>query len=267
MAKAGCKRPSQKSEDVIERHFGIVLTAYVCETAKTYDQAFTKQIRKLRPDWFVRGNKRKRAKRGKYAGRNEYREFLVKALEYYGLTYFSDCEFWTLGGKEWYEYKHLVDAGIELNPNSYHNVDNGIIDKAPDGACAHSSREFLTIHKLWNRWKNPRVISYDATIGMVENRTEYWQELCYLAIAAAKKSGCVLFSWNFMEGYKRSSYKPIQKGVYKQWLQSLKGFAESEGLQIDFLKDGQITKRPTSQTPMLAGCCRITKNRLLSKVG
>jgi hypothetical protein len=261
IAKAGKKKPAWSSSSITERRFADRLGDYLNKNSTGYDPVFSKQIRSLRPDWFTHN----KVKRGKYAGRNEYREFLVKALKYYGLTYFSDCEFWTLGGKEWYEYKHLVDAGIELNPNSYHNVDNGIIDKAPDGACAHSSREFLTIHKLWNRWKNPRVISYDATMGMVENRTEYWQELCYLAIAAAKKSGYVLFSWNFMEGYKRSSYKPIEKGVYKHWLQSLKGFAESEGLQIDFYTDGQITKRPTSQTPMLAGCCKMTKICSVSK--
>ena len=260
LASDGAKRPRQRQDKL-----GRALTCYTNAGSGSFDQIFSKKIRSLRPDWFVRGDKIKCSRRGKYAGRNEYREFLVKVLKYYGLTSFSDCEFWTLGGKEWYEYKHLVDAGIELGPNSYHNVDKGTIDKAPDGTCAHSSREFLTIHKLWNRWKNPRVISYDATMGMVESRTDYWQELCYLAIAAAKKSGCVLFSWNFMEGYKRSSYKPIQKGVYKQWLQSLKGFAESEGLQIDFYTDGQITKRPTSQTPMLAGCCKMTKGCSVSK--
>jgi superfamily II DNA or RNA helicase len=265
LAKGGAGRPNGTSKDRYEKKLGRALVCYTNESSNTFDIVFNKQIRMLRPDWFIRGNKRKCSRRGKYAGRNEYREFLVKALKYYSLTSFSDCEFWTLGGKEWYEYKHLVDAGIELGPNSYHNVDKEIIDKAPDGACTHSNREFLTIHKLWNRWKNPRVISYDATMGMVENRTEYWQELCYLAIAAAKKSGCVLFLWNFMEGYTHSSYKPIQKGVYKKWLQSLKGFAESEGLEIDFYEDGQITKRPSSQTPMLAGCCKITKDCLVSK--
>jgi hypothetical protein len=76
-----------------------------------------------------------------------------------------------------------------------------------------------------------------------------------------------MFAWNFMEGYGHTSYKPIENGTYKQWLQSLKGFVESEGLQIDFYNDGQITKRPTSQTPMLAGCCKITKDCLLLEVG
>ena len=255
---------SRAERPVATCRLGSALCCYTNKKKEQYDLAFDKQIRSLRPDWFTRG---KKVKRGKYAGRNEYREFLVKALKYYGLTSFSGCEFWTLGGKEWYEYKHLVDVGIEFSPSSYHNVDKDTIDKAPDGACAHPKREFLTIHKLWNRWKNPRVISYDATIGMVGSRTEYWQELCYLAIDAAKRSGCVMFAWNFMEGYGHTSYKPIEKGVYKQWLQSLKGFVESEGLQIDFYSDGQITKRPTSQTPMLAGCCKITSDCVLSKVG
>jgi superfamily II DNA or RNA helicase len=254
--KDECK-PKQHCDDADEARYASRLSDYTNKNSRCYDPEFDKQIRSLRPDWFIHGSYKK-AKRGKYAGRNEYREFLVKALRYYGLTSFSDCEFWTLGGKEWYEHKHLVDAGVELGPNTYHNVDKDAIDKAPKGACAHSDREFLTIHKLWNRWKNPRVISYDATMGMVESRTEYWQELCYLAIAAAKKSGYVLFSWNFMEGYTHTSWQPIEKGVYKKWLQSLKGFAESEGLRIDFFQEGQITKRPTSQTPMLAGCCKLS---------
>jgi len=230
-----------------------------------YDSAFDRQIRFLRPDWFTRS---KKPQRGKYAGKNEYREFLVKALNYYGFTEFYDNEFWTLGGCEWYELKHLVNAGIKFGRDAYHNVDRGVIDKAPEGGCAHPNREFLSIQDLWSKWKNPRVISYDATIGMVKSRTGYWQELCYLAITAAKKSGCVLFFWNFMEGYTiHTRYDPIKRGVYHQWLQLLDGFAESEGLEADFYGAGQITKRPTSKTPMLAGCCKLTRIDSVLKVG
>jgi len=46
MAKSGKKKPLQQVE------LGRSLYRYICKAANTYDPEFTKQIKKLRPDWF-----------------------------------------------------------------------------------------------------------------------------------------------------------------------------------------------------------------------
>lgn len=208
-----------------------------------------------------------------YRDDEAYRGNLVAALQHFGLTEFKKGEeFWTLGAKEWHEYRYLKDNGIKFAPGTYHNVDRGLIDSPPDqGAVRHNSTEFTDIHKLWT---NPRAICYDSTEGLVDSNINRWNYLVSLVGAAARKSGFVFFTWNFMTGYGnlpfRGDYQsdstkpeydnaqqafaksPMVKRL-KYWVEILIDYCECEGLNCDSYKYFARAPKQSSQTPMICG--------------
>lgn len=246
LAKTDSRRPLSHTS------LGRSLYHYTDPQHRCYDIGFDRQIHELRPDWFIY-----RKNGDRYAGPNKYRDFLLEVLNYYKFTKFTtDHEFWTLGGSEWHEYRYLVKTGISFKPTSYHNVDREELKELLDiSVCHHPNTEFSDIHRLWNK---PAVISYDSTVALVQSNTGIWQELCHLGISAAKKSGNALIVWNFMVGYANKMYNTIDTDLYDNWIQIMEDLAEHSGISVDFYKDGQITQRKKSHTPMLAGCCKLT---------
>ena len=52
MARSGCKRPSNRSKDKVERSLGAALNNYTCKSNASYDANFDLQMRELAPEWF-----------------------------------------------------------------------------------------------------------------------------------------------------------------------------------------------------------------------
>jgi hypothetical protein len=52
MAKNGEKRPSQYSENLLERTLGMALDNYARKGGCSYDPDFIEQIKEIRPDWW-----------------------------------------------------------------------------------------------------------------------------------------------------------------------------------------------------------------------
>ena len=187
-----------------------------------------------------------------YAVINPYRDFLLRVLRRYNFTDFTDSEFWTLGGMEWYEYKHLVDNGIVFGPHSYCNVDRGLVDKLDDGAVRIHHIDFFDIHKFWGK---PRVINFDSTMALVESNQNQWQDFIWLGFEAARLSKRVLLSWNFLEEYARASFGSLDNGLYQYWLEMLRDAADANNISIEMFNKGLIAPKDDSTTTMLAGCC------------
>jgi hypothetical protein len=261
LLRAKSRQPKPNSK---EERLRASLGKYVTEGSGSYDPDFAMQIKALRPDWFIKGAIKGVNKAHRYAGPNKYRDFLLEVLTYHNLTKFTaNGEFWTLGGSEWHEYRYLAKSGISFGPSSYHNVDREELRKLQNtSVCLHPETEFADIHRLW---KAPAVIAYDSTAALVPSNTGLWQELCHLGIAAAKKSGEVLVVWNFMVGYANKMYGTVETDLYDNWIQMMEDLAEHNGISVDFFKEGQITKRKKSSTPMLAGCCKLTLTQAMQK--
>lgn len=261
-------RPKWDSTDPHEKKLMYALYRYTNPKCPQYDQELVEKT----ASWF--GNKTAgiNYKPGHYSGDNDYRDFLLKSLQYYGFVEFSsDCEFWTLGGVEWYEYKFLVRSGIEFGPRSYHNVDRGCIANvikrwqsrlSSRPTCCHKHTEFFDIRKIWRK---PSVLAFDSTMALSQSNTVSWQELCHLGIDATKISGSILLTWNLVAGYANKLYKSTETDLYDNWIEILDDLAEYEGVVVDFFKEGQITKRKKSSTPMLAGCCKLTLTQAMQK--
>jgi hypothetical protein len=195
---------------------------------------------------------------GFYAVANPCHDFLLKVLKRYDFLDFSDSEFWTLGGKEWFEYKHLVDNGVVFGSHSYHNVDHYQIDELDDEAVQIHRIDFFDIHKFW---KKPQVINFDSTMALVESNQNQWQDLIWLGFEAARLSKRVLLFWNFLEEYARASFGSLNNGLYQQWLEMLRDSAEINHISIEIFSEGLFAPKDDSTTKMLAGCCILSGSK------
>jgi hypothetical protein len=250
MAKAGVDRPNVTAEDPEERKLYWYLRRLTDSKGTQYDAEFTKQV----GSWFwyreLGLNNRPDHKRGL----GKYRDFIFDVLKHYNLTTFSNqCEFWTLGGREWHEYKHLTDKGIKFGQGSYHNVNHDVINSySSDGTCSHSHTEFLQIRQLW---KKPAAISYNSVIGLTDSNTVFWQELCKLVIDAARCSGQVLFLWNLIVAYSGTSHSASENELYTKWIRLLRDTTGAEGFDIEFYN--KISRRDKPRAKAFTWCCRL----------
>jgi hypothetical protein len=251
MVRAGVDRPNVTAKDPIEYRLYWSLRRFTDSKSPQYDAEFTEGVR----DWFWYRELGINNRPDHYKGLNKYRDYLLEVLRYYDLTRFSaNREFWTLGGREWHEHKHLIDGGIKFGPNSYNNVDRSVLNKPiPSGAHAYPDTEFLHIQQLWHK---PSVISYDSIICLADSNTRFWQDLCILVIDAAGRSGQVLFVWNFII----APNSILENETYKRWMQLLISTAESSGLNAEFYDE--VVRKPQkirkSLTKMFTGCCRLS---------
>jgi hypothetical protein len=207
-------------------------------------------------------------KPGFYGGTKPYRDCLAAALQHFGLTKFNKgAELWTLGGKEWYEYKFLVESGIKFGPGTYHNVDFGEIDPLNDTAVvAHRGVDFMNI---WEIWQKPRALCFDSTAGLVANNECVWMQLIQLGIAAAKSCGKTSLNWNFLTGYgnllfDKTHEKTVEQSLeelftrYESWLAMLVDNVQVRGLNIDFFDKCVLAPKQRSTTAMISGHCLLS---------
>lgn len=207
-------------------------------------------------------------RRGMYAGAKPYRDCLVAALQHFGLTSFTEqTEFWTLGGKEWYEYKFLKEQGLTFSKASYHNVDYGDIDPCNDQSVVIHKCNFFDI---WRVWKRPTAICFDSTNGLVTSNEKVWLDLIQLGIAAAEITGKVSLNWNFLAGYgnrlgwrgpddkvKGKSRQDVLFDRYERWLNAMKDHITIAGFRVDFFSYSVMAPKEKSRTPMISGHCLI----------
>lgn len=205
-------------------------------------------------------------KPGFYAGNKPYRDCLIAALKHFGLTKFQrGSEFWTLGGKEWYEYRFLLEQGLKFGKNSYHNVDYGDIDSLDDPAVVSHKLDFFDI---WQVWKKPKIICFDSTNGLVDNNQSIWVDLVQLGIAAAEIANKVSLNWNFLSGYGNILYDRSDEkndydklfDRYEQWLTILVDHAAVVGFSVDFFNECVLAPKEGSNTAMLSGHCLISSS-------
>jgi len=200
-------------------------------------------------------------KPGFYDGGKPYRDYLVAALRHFELTEFS--EFWTLGGKEWYEYRFLLEQGLKFGKGSYHNVDREEIDPLDDPAVVKHKMDFL---EIWQHWKKPQAICFDSTNGLVDSNEPIWMDLVHLGIRAAEINGKVSLNWNFLSGYgnilyDRSDGKNDYDKLfdrYEQWLAILVDHTAAAGLTVEFFNECVLSPKEGSRTSMLSGHCLIS---------
>lgn len=57
IAKSGGKRPYNFSENIEEKRLGEAIAHYLNKNGKSYDIDFHNELRKLRPDWFIKRNR------------------------------------------------------------------------------------------------------------------------------------------------------------------------------------------------------------------
>ena len=193
-----------------------------------------------------------------YAGDKPYRDCLIAALKHFDLTEFTqNTEFWTLGGKEWYEFEFLLQQGLKFGKNSYHNVDYKTIDSSSNPAVARHITNFFNI---WKIWTNPVVLSFDSTNGLVDNNEQIWADLIDLGIAAARKTGKVSLNWNFLVGYGNVLFDNDFDTLfdrYERWLNILADKVSISGFKATFFGLSVISPKEGSQTPMVSGHCLI----------
>lgn len=53
-AKNGEPRPNRRSQDLQEKQLGFALMSYTAESNSSYDRDFTTELKRLRPDWFIK---------------------------------------------------------------------------------------------------------------------------------------------------------------------------------------------------------------------
>ena len=199
---------------------------------------------------------------GFYQGDKPYRDRLVDALKYFGFTaYQNGEEFWTLGGKEWHEYRDLVGQGIKFGPGSYCNVDWMQLDELNDSAVRpFSNADFFDIHKYWSR---PKAICYDSTRALVDRNTSLWVRFVGLALEAAKISGAVSANWNFLKSYGPLTYDKNEDDFYSryiEWMEILADHCDYRGFGVEFYRAMESPKED-SQTVMVSGHCKIIKRQ------
>ena len=202
-------------------------------------------------------------KPGFYSGEKPYRHCLVAALKHFGLTEFSqDAEFWTLGGREWHEYKFLLQQGLTFGKDSYHNVDYEQINPLNDQSVVRHKSDFFDI---WQVWKKPQVICFDSTNGLVDNNESIWIDLIQLGIRATEICGKTSLNWNFLSGYGNILYdrsggendydKLFTR--YERWLAILVDHVMVEGFEIEFFEECVLAPKERSHTAMLSGHCLV----------
>lgn len=202
-----------------------------------------------------------------YEGDKPYRDCLVAALKHFKLTEFTkNSEFWTLGGKEWYEYYFLKEQGLTFDKASYHNVDHGDIDQLNEPAVVRHKRDFFDIWEIWNK---PTVLCFDSTNGLVSSNEPIWMNLIQLGIAAAKVTSKVSLNWNFLAGYGNILYDRSKKkdkphllfARYERWLSIMLSHFKHAGFTTTFFECSVMAPKEHSKTPMISGHCLIEKSR------
>lgn len=203
---------------------------------------------------------------GFYGGNKPYRDCLVGALRYFGLTSFLEGEeFWTLGAMEWCEFHYLLEKGIVFGAGTYHNVDRGVLAGiSDDRVVGHSGTEFLDI---WEYWVCPRVLCFDCTEGIREGNERGWVDLVQLAIEAVRLSGRVCLNWNYMTRYGNLGHWDGLTwdelvGLYERWLSVLCDHVDCAGFGVDFYSECVLDRKEEGSTPMLSGHCLIVRGSL-----
>jgi len=195
-------------------------------------------------------------KPGFYDVNKPYRDCLVAALKHFGLTKFSkEAEFWTLGGKEWHEYRYLLKQGLIFGEGSYHNVDREEIDPLDDPAVVAHKCEFQDI---WELWHKPAAICFDSTNALVKSNEPKWIELVSMGLKAAGICGKTSLNWNFLTTYGNAKFTSDEYEVYKQWLTILVDYVEVWGLKIEIFSTGVQAPKEGSNTIMMSGHCLIS---------
>ena len=181
--------------------------------------------------------------KGHYSGQNPYRDLLSKSIQkFFGNE--VDGEMWSLGGKECLEYKHLTDFGLKFK--EYHNVDRDSIDKT-DGVIDHPNTEFLD---TWRFFKNPKILSYDSTEGIVKANHVTWRLLINMVEYSFTISNEILFVCNFMNGYSNTEYNNYER-CRALWITSLCDKFRNRNIKI--IEGGYKEGRKDNSTIIMTG--------------
>ena len=135
------------------------------------------------------------------------------------------------------------------------NGKNGIIENIL-GMSAHNDTEF---HKIDELWSNPRVISFDSHLAVVESNNNFWQLLIGLIWDSihVQRMDRVLFCANFMIDYAGVKFEDEWVGCLTGWMKDLT--ARFGHCDVDWYEFAGLNYKFNSTTNMVAIAVQISK--------
>lgn len=185
-----------------------------------------------------------------YANRRPYLVDLVDALKSFGMTDFEDREFWTLGGKEWHEFKFL-SKNLNFGKGSYHNVDRSVLDPLKDGRVSTHVMDFMDIAPLFHR---PGTIAFDSTSMLVKSNRPIMVRLAVMAEKACMLSREISLHANFMVSRANCpahKHEDDMLGEYHEWLKVFVDNVSSRGMDHELYRYGSLFQMSGSKSKML----------------
>lgn len=191
--------------------------------------------------------------------KNPYHDYVIAAQKHFGMiTFDKDHEFWTLGGREWCEFKVLVKH-FTFGPRSYHSIDYDRLDQNSDErVVAHSFTDFMDSYRYWRK---PAVINFDSVNILTKRNDDIWGDVTNLVAQGMNRSQRICFHANIMTQWANIQRATEKDSIeqYNEWVCKFITHIGDFGYNVDVF-DGSIwSPKEGSITPMISFHCLIEK--------